>query len=144
LHLVQANGSAFDPTTYAAFRDWLLKATSTNMAYMLSAQLVTTELDVLNGLIKAGAWIDLNALGNISISTLQTGVVVGSTTYNLNVDNAGFATVQSILDAANAILGTTAGDNATASSALRSYEEMLKNILDAMNNNKVLAVAVLT
>src|SRR5205823_124901 len=33
-------------SSYANFRSWLLNATATNMAYMLSAQLATLKLDV--------------------------------------------------------------------------------------------------
>src|SRR5947207_13022406 len=45
--LVNANGSLHTFTSsYSAFRTWLLGATATNMAYMLSAQLVALKLDV--------------------------------------------------------------------------------------------------
>ena len=44
LNLRNANGTDFNPTTYAAFRTWILAATATNMAYMLSAQLSAMDL----------------------------------------------------------------------------------------------------
>src|SRR6266480_1881080 len=47
---------------YADFRKWLLGATATNMAYMLSAQLATLELDVKYGYVDGGAF-DINCSG---------------------------------------------------------------------------------
>ena len=41
---------------YSAFRTWLLSATATNMAYMLSAQLVALKLDVQFGFVDGGAF----------------------------------------------------------------------------------------
>jgi hypothetical protein len=37
-NLRNGSGANSDPSTYAQFRSWLLNATATNMAYMLSAQ----------------------------------------------------------------------------------------------------------
>ena len=55
LCLVNANGSTKDFTggtsaNKTALNSWLLNATATNMAYMLSAQLATMELNVSHGL----------------------------------------------------------------------------------------------
>ncbi|MDP2232391.1 MAG: hypothetical protein Q8K89_02055, partial [Actinomycetota bacterium] len=66
-NLVGANGSAFDPTSYAGFRTWLLKADATNMSYMLSVQMAATLLDIkykgmdLTGLgvVIGGEWVSL-------------------------------------------------------------------------------------
>ena len=49
LNLRNADGSNFDPTTPAQVKTWLSKATATNMAYMLSAQLAAMALNVNNG-----------------------------------------------------------------------------------------------
>ena len=144
LNLVQAdaktglNGVQWDPVSYAAFRSWLLGATAKDMAYMLSAQLVTTELDVFNNYVKAGAYIDVAA---VSPSILTAGVTINGTTYALAVDSAGIASVQSIMDAANAVLGAgSTADNTAGGSALRDYENALQTLLNAINNNQVLAV----
>lgn len=59
LHLRNANGSDFDldlvnntqATNYQIFRTWLLSATGTNMAYMLSAQLAAMRLNVEAGAV---------------------------------------------------------------------------------------------
>jgi len=127
LNLVQAdartglNGVQWDPASYAAFRSWLLSATAKDMAYMLSAQLVTTELDVFNNYVKAGAYIDVAAVSGVSLSILTTGVTINGTTYALAVDSAGFASIQSIMDAANAVLGAgSTADNTVSGSAERA------------------------
>jgi len=113
LNLRNANGSNFDPTTYAAFRTWLLSASATNMAYMLSAQLSAMELNVRNG----------NVLG--------TSLIYAPGTNSAN--SLGFATVNAVMAEANTELGlhglTLSG------SPYRSYQEALKNALDRANNN---------
>jgi len=113
LNLVKATGIAFDPTSYAQFRTWLLSANATNMAYMLSAQLAAMELNVFNGKVNGGALI--YAPGTASANPL------------------GFATVNAVMAEANAELGlhglTLSG------SPYRAYQEALKNALDRANNN---------
>jgi hypothetical protein len=55
--------------------------------------------------------------------------------------SAGFASIQSIMDAANAMLGAgSAADNTVGGSALRDYENALQTLLNAINNNQVLVV----
>lgn len=49
LHLRDATGQDFDPTSYAQFRTWLLGGTATNMAYMLSVHLAAMALNVESG-----------------------------------------------------------------------------------------------
>ena len=113
LNLRNGNGSAFDPANYASFRTWILNATATNMAYMLSAQLAAMELNVFNGKVSGGALI--YAPGATSANAL------------------GFATVNAVMGEANTSLGT---DPVTvASGTARTYQEALKNALDRANNN---------
>jgi|SRR5215471_15105365 len=50
-HLVNADGSAFDPTTAKQVDTWLKGASATNMAYMLSAQLAAMKLNVAHGFV---------------------------------------------------------------------------------------------
>ena len=113
LNLRSANGTNFDPAGYAQFRSWLLNATATNMAYMLSAQLAAMELNVHNGFVSGNALI--YAPGTTSANSL------------------GFATVNALMAEANTELGlhglTLSG------SPYRSYQEALKNALDKANNN---------
>ena len=113
LNLRNANGTAFDPVSYAAFRTWLLSASATNMAYMLSAQLAAMELNVLNGKVNGSALI----------------YAPGATSAN----SLGFATVNDVMAEANTSLGAN-GTTIVASPA-RTYQEALKTALDNANNN---------
>ena len=56
LNLRNADGTPFDPANGQQLKSWLLKATGTNMAYMLSAQLAAMALNVHNGLVN-GAYL---------------------------------------------------------------------------------------
>ncbi len=56
LNLRNATGGDFDPGNYASFRTWLLNATATNMAYMLSAQLAAMQLNVQAGFVNGGSF----------------------------------------------------------------------------------------
>ena len=113
LNLRNANGTAFDPASYTAFRTWILGASATNMAYMLSAQLAAMELNVLNGKVTGTALI--YAPGATSANAL------------------GFASVTDIMAEANASLG--ANGLTIGASATRTYQEALKTALDRANNN---------
>jgi hypothetical protein len=114
LNLRNANGTAFNPTSYSGFRSWLLSATATNMAYMLSAQLAAMELNVLNGKVSGSALI----------------YAPGTTSAN----GAGFATVSAVMAEANTELGLHG--LVLDGSPYRSYQEALKNALDKANNSK--------
>lgn len=113
LHLRTADGSNFDPGAYNQFRSWLLNATATNMAYMLSAQLAAMKLNVLNGFVSGDAMI--YAPGASSASAL------------------GFVTINAIVAEADAELGLHG--LVVAGSDYRAYQELLKNALDKANNN---------
>ena len=77
LNLVNANGTAFNPTTAAQLKTWLSKASATNMAYMLSAQLAAMKLNVFNGKVSGSALVyapgvtGANALGFITVDALM-------------------------------------------------------------------------
>ena len=109
LNLRNGGGSHFNPTTYSQFRTWLLSATATNMAYMLSAQLAATELTVFNGLLSGSqlVWVD-DGDGIVEPGEARS--------------------IDSIMTAANTELGTP---------TTRAYQEYLKNLLDKINNNKL-------
>jgi hypothetical protein len=113
LNLRRAGGGDFDPSSYTAFRTWLLNANSTNMAHMLSAQLAATRLNTYNGFVSGGALI-----------------------YAPGADSAnafGFTTVKALIKEANAELGLRG--LTLAGSPYRSYQETLKTALDNANNN---------
>jgi hypothetical protein len=122
LFLRNANGSDFDPTTAAKLSTWLLSANATNMAFMLSAQLATMELNVRHPGVSGGALV--------FAGTPPAGCSV-------TVDN-GFITVNNLMTAANALLGTN--PVTVAASPARSCEEFVKNALDGANNNKNFSV----
>ena len=116
LNLVDGTGAAFNPSSYAKYRGWLLAGTATNMAYMLSVQLSAMSNNVTYNKVSGSALI----------------YAPGTTSANA----AGFATVNAVMAEANAELAlhpnTTAG---TAGEAYRTYQEALKNALDRANNN---------
>jgi len=103
--LRNANGSVHVFTnSYSAFRTWLLGANATNMAYILSAQLVALKLDV------AYAGVDGNAFDLCSSMTINS--LISTASDQLCMD------------------GNTISGNPT-----RVAQEMLKNCIDAINNN---------
>jgi hypothetical protein len=99
---------------YTAFRNWLLSATATNMAYMLSSQLAAMELNVEAGFVNGSSLV--YAPGTNSANGL------------------GFATVADLMTEANAEL--TLHPTALAGDSWRGYQEALKNALDKANNNQ--------
>jgi len=114
LNLRNASGGDFDPPGYGAFRSWILGATATNMALMLSAQLAAMELNVLNGFVSSGALVYAPGTNSANAS--------------------GFASVGAIMSEANTELGLH-GLTLDGSPA-RSYQQALKNALDNANNNR--------
>ncbi|HKP46532.1 MAG TPA: hypothetical protein VJT50_08025 [Pyrinomonadaceae bacterium] len=116
LNLVNGAGTSFDPANYAAFRSWILSATATNMAYMLSAQLAAMELNVLNNKVTGGSMVYAPCL-----------IGQGANAF-------GFISVTDLMNLANASLGGS--PNTTAAGAVRTYQECIKNALDDANNNR--------
>jgi hypothetical protein len=104
LNLVDANGNAFDPTTYGQFNAWLQASDAVNMAYKLSSHLAAMRLNVEAGFVNGGSFY---------------------APYG--------GTINSLIAAANAALGadgyTPSGDEPN-----RSTQEALKNFLDSLNN----------
>lgn len=116
LNLRDGSGNNFDPGTYNSFRSWILNATATNMAYMLSAQLAAMELNVRCGTVNGDSIIYAPGLPTVAPS--------------------GFATVNAIMAAANTDLAThNHTEIGGADAAFRTYQENLKNALDKANNN---------
>jgi hypothetical protein len=118
LNLRNANGTDRDFTgtlaqNKSALNSWLLSASATNMANMLSAQLAATVLDVRHGFTNGTIPVD------------------GTKTVN---DEIAYA--NSLL--ANPIVGGTFngqnGSVTVASSALRTEQDRVKSILDKINN----------
>jgi hypothetical protein len=112
LNLVKKDGTAFDPTSYAGFKSWLLGAEATNMSYMLSAQLAATRLNI--------AYRGADYTGH--------GIVLDGT----------WVSISDVINAANAFLG--ANPVTTSGSTARAMAEMYKNILDDLNNNRLTVI----
>jgi len=119
LNLRDASGNNFDPANYASFRNWILSPTATNMAYMLSAQLATMELNVGAGFVGGGALV-------------YAGPSPGSSCLVPNA--AGFTSVSALRSAADCQLAED-GD-APAGDPNRRCQEYLKTALENANNNK--------
>jgi len=109
LNLRNASGGNADFTTYPPFKNWLLAANATNMAYMLSAQLAAMELNVEAG------YVDGNALylGYGSGITINALMAAANTSLLPNGVNGGYT---------------------VASGPVRTYQEGLKTALDRLNN----------
>jgi len=111
--LRNADGSLFTipggsfATAYAAFRTWLLGATATNMAYMLSAQLAAMKLNIAFGSVNPGAFA----------------VCSGMTISQLVAKAAG-----------DPVAGLCADGNTPSGDPHRAIQEAWKNCLDALNN----------
>jgi hypothetical protein len=107
--LRDANGAVHIFTSdYSKFRSWLLSATATNMAYMLSAQLATLKLDVKYG------FVDSNAFDLCSNETVS----------------------QLITDASGLLSTTSCGMtcNPASGSATRIAQGVDKDCIDKINN----------
>jgi SdrD B-like domain/HYR domain len=129
LCLRNSNGTLFTVSTaasfstaYSAFRSWLLNAAATNMAYMLSAQLATTELDVAYNGLGAGTLLMLP-------SSLASCIGAG------NGVNGNTITVGTLMNDAVTSLCSSGGGYTVASSTMRSYQQCLETALDRVNNN---------
>jgi hypothetical protein len=113
LCLRNANGTThtFSATNgYADFRTWLLGANATNMAYMLSAQLVALELDVNYGVPPNK--VDGNAF-----------------------DLCSHFTINALMTDAKNLLCDPNGGYTIAGNPLRGSEQVDKDCMDAINNN---------
>ena len=112
LNLRNANGTAYDPATKTSFRTWILNATATNMAYMLSAQLAAMQLNVINlnggvasGYIYAPGTNSANSLGYASIADIMAEadqlLLDNPIALSGNPERARMAAVKTALDKAN-------------------------------------------
>ena len=130
LNLVNATGAAFDPVagcpspTSAAIstgktnlRNWLLSATATNMANMLSAQYAAMFLNVQHGFVDPNAVVYAPGTGLSSPGGVP-----------------GFATITDVMAAAGNSLASF--PKTTTAGPARSLQEALKNALDKANNNQ--------
>jgi hypothetical protein len=120
LYLRNAKGTDLNPTTVRALSNWQVKATTTNMAYMLSAQLSVMELNVRHGFVNGSALVYASSLSAF-------GPVTG-------LNSVGFISVNDLMAAAAA--ETQAHAVTDSSSPYRAFQEALNDSLDDANNNK--------
>lgn len=112
--LKDANGNDFDPNNYAELRDWMQKASASNMAYMLSAQMVAMYLNIRTGMVKYNSIVYAPGCGDYGMNNQFINIwsLIWNTNYSLMYN------------------GYTPASNVN-----RSYQECLKNVLDKANNN---------
>jgi hypothetical protein len=135
LNLVNANGSPKDflgqlAQNKDALNVWLLNASATNMAYMLSAQLAAMELNTTHNSSKYGVHTDPNAY------VYAPALLNPAFPATVGLNALGFIKVSDLMTAANNIL-LPPGNLTVGASTLRSYEEALKTALDNANNNLI-------
>jgi hypothetical protein len=128
-NLRNKNGTDFNPATYAIFKNWLLKADATNMAYMLSAQLAAVALSVEAGLTNGSASIVALDLLPFTAQITAAGVTISG---------LGVITINDLMTAANVAL--LADGNTPSGDVNRAYQEALKNALDAIANGQNIQV----
>ncbi len=112
-NLRDGSGASFDPANFKAFNKWILSASATNMAYMLSAQLAAMTQNVNNG--------------NVWASSIVYAPGTGS------ANSLGYATIGALIDEANALLA--ANSYTVGAGADRTAQEAVKTALDRANNN---------
>ena len=125
---------------YTFVKNYLLNATATNMAYMLSAQLLAMEFNVFFGRVTATDSISVSATGiSANLQHALTVQPVGAKHWTqITTVDGGVASIQSILNAA--IEQLRYNPNTVASGGNRTYQEALKCLLDAMNNNMAIFI----
>jgi hypothetical protein len=122
LSLRNANGTDFNPATTKALSNWLAKATATNMAYPLSAQLAAMELNARHTYVNGSAMV--YAPGLLPYSTP-------------GLNSAGFISINDLMTAAAAEV--LAHSLTTSGSPYRALQQALKDSLEDANNNKSFA-----
>ncbi len=108
LSLRTANGSLFSTTDYNTYRSWLQGAKATNMAYMLSAQVVAMDFNRAVGFVDGDCRIQDPVLGILTIDQLLS----------------------------LAVSALQADGHTPAGHPARATQERIKNALDAANNNQ--------
>jgi hypothetical protein len=102
LCLRNADGSNFDPTTAAQVKSFLLSANATNMANMLSAQLIAMTLNIRHGFVDANAF-DLcsnKTVGDL-VTDANTALCANGLTFSGSPDRASQESMKNCIDALN-------------------------------------------
>ncbi|MGB8413382.1 MAG: ice-binding family protein [Candidatus Binatus sp.] len=121
LNLVNANGTSFKPSSSAQLKTWLLAATNTNMAYMLSAELAAMELNVQHGYVNGAALVLAGtAPGVCSVSGLSA---------------TGFISINNLMADVTAQLAASGGNLTLVGNPKRVCQAFTENALNVTNNN---------
>jgi hypothetical protein len=116
-------------------------ANATNMANMLSAQLLTTEFNIALGYVNPTVSIQVSTVtipstGQHMSSTLQHSL----TSNGITATDGGAASIQALITAAISQLvanpNTNYSNPTAAQTAIRNFQEALKDCFDAINNNQ--------
>ncbi|MEQ8199168.1 MAG: hypothetical protein ABRQ27_14405, partial [Clostridiaceae bacterium] len=129
LALVNENGTRVTPLAdYTVYASWNQDATAENMAFMLSCQLAAMKLNITAG--PALGFVDGNGF---IITGTKTPIYVGGN----NVNN-GLISITNLMAAENEVL--LANPITVQDAPERSYQELLKNLLDSANNDNSIFV----
>jgi hypothetical protein len=135
LALVDANGNHLSDTflqSYSNVQSFLQSANASNLANMLSAQLLTTEFNVLLGKVDATTSIYVPAVTLPGTTQTLSSTLQSSLSTNGVSTSSGVANIQNILNASIAALNSSSPDT--------TLEEALKGCLDGMNNNEIIFI----
>jgi hypothetical protein len=123
LHLVNATGASVTPfANYSKFNSWILGATSTNAAYMLSAQLATMELNVY-----------FNPVIGVGMALVTDPVLISRLNIPANPAGDHYISINDLMVAA--ITELASFPYVLAGNAERPYEVALQTLLNSLNNN---------
>jgi hypothetical protein len=132
--LVDANGNYIAASSFSSYSfvsGYLSGASATNMAYMLSAQLLATEFNNVAGYVNPNKTI---AIANVGGETKADQAALKSPPSHPGVSPIGsFATIQQVIN--DTIAELIAAPNTIASTLDRTFEEALMNIFVAINQN---------
>jgi hypothetical protein len=113
-------------SNYKSFNTWILGATATNMAYMLSAQLATMTLNVTFN----------SAIGTEYVQVTDP-VLIALLGLTANASGKYYTTINNVVAAASAALTAIGGNYTVAAGPARTTEGALQVFLNALNNNLV-------
>jgi hypothetical protein len=127
--------------SYASIKSYLRDANTNNMAYALSAQLLTTEINIELGNLNATVSIFLPAVNTPNGQDLSAALMRSLATNGVST-TSGVANLQTVLDAAITALLTApntnddCGDLDNTGSAETRFEKALKDVLAGVNANQ--------
>lgn len=130
--------SANSFSSYSNLKDYLRNINETNMATALSAQLLVTELNIILHKVDPATSIFVPAVAIPGTTQTLSQTLQDSLSANGVTNSSGFANIQDILNAAIAEL--IANPNTKSAGAHRTFQEALKDCLDAINNNQAIFI----